>query len=153
MIVKSKELWVEQGKKPTKYFFNLDKMRQLKKEMTDLKTHSGELLSDSKYIRKEMNGFYQDLFSEEEVDLEAQDWLLDQLSMSLDEQEQASSEGFLTLEECRETLNGMDTGKSPGIDGLTAEFYTAFWAILGSDLVQVLGYGFQYGQFSVSQRS
>ena len=37
-----------------------------------------------------MNNFYQDLFSEEEVDLEAQDWLLDQLSMSLDEQEQAS---------------------------------------------------------------
>ena len=80
-----------------------------------------------------MNDFYQDLFSEEEVDLEAQDWLLDQLSMSLDEQEQASYEGLLTVEECCEVLNGMDTGK-PGIDGLTAEFYTAFWAILGSDL-------------------
>ena len=78
--------------------------------MTELKTHSGELLSDSKDIRKEMNDFYQDLFSEEEVDLEAQDWLLDQLSMSLDEQEQVSCEGFLTVEECREALNGMNTG-------------------------------------------
>ena len=58
-------------------------MRQQKKEMTELKSHSGELLSDSKDIKKEMNDFYQDLFSEEEVDLEAQDWLLDQLSMSL----------------------------------------------------------------------
>ena len=47
--------------------------------MTELKSHSGELLSDSKDIRKEMTDFYQDLFSEEEVDLEAQDWLLDQL--------------------------------------------------------------------------
>ena len=37
-----------------------------------------------------MNDFHQDLFSEEEVDPEAQDWLLDQLSMSLNEQEQAS---------------------------------------------------------------
>ena len=58
--------------------------------MTEQKSHSGELLSDSKEIRKEMNDFYQDLFSEEEVDLEAQNWLLDQLSMSLDEQEQTS---------------------------------------------------------------
>ena len=122
VIVRSKELWVEQGEKPTKYFFSLEKMRQRKKEMTELKSHSGELLSDSKDVRKEMYDFHQDLFSEEEVDLEAQDWLLDHLSMSLDEQEQASCEGLLTVEECRETLNGMDTGKSPGIDGLTAEF-------------------------------
>ena len=48
VIVRSKELWVEQGEKPTKYFFNLEKMRQQKKEMTELKSHSGELLSDSK---------------------------------------------------------------------------------------------------------
>ena len=127
VIVRSKELWVEQGEKLTKYFFNLEKMRQ--QEMTELKSHSGELLSDSKDIRKEMNDFYQDLFSEEEVDLEAQDRLLDQLSMSLDEQEQASCEGLLTTEECREALNGMDTRKYPGIDGLTAEFYIAFWAV------------------------
>ena len=31
-------------------------------------------LSDNKDIRKEMNDLYQDLFSEEEVDLEAQNW-------------------------------------------------------------------------------
>ena len=95
---------------------------------------------------------YKNLFSEEEVDLEAQDWLLGQLSMSLDEQEQASCEGLLTVEECREALNGMDTGKSPGVDGLTAEFYLAFWAVLAEDLVEVLNYGFQNGQLSVSQR-
>ena len=98
-----------------------------------------------------MNDFYQDLFSEEEVDLEAQDWLLDQLSMSLKEQEQASYEGLLTVEECREALNGMDTGKSRGTDGLPGEFYTAFWAVLGNDLVDVLNYGFQHGQLSVSK--
>ena len=120
--------------------------------MTQLNSSTGVLLSDSKDIRKEMNNFYQDLFSEEEINLEAQDWLLNQLSMSLDEQEQASCEGLLTVEECREALNGMDTGKSPGIDGLTVEFYFAFWAVLGSDLVEVLNYGFQNGQLSVSQR-
>ena len=152
VIVRSQELWVEQGEKPTKYFFNLEKMRQQKKEITELKSHSGELLSDSKDTRKEMNDFYQGLFSEDEVGLEAQDWLLDQLSMSLDEQDQASFEGLLTVEECCEALNGMDIGKSPGIDGLTAEFYIAFWAVLGSDLVEVLNYSFQHGQVSVSQR-
>ena len=59
---------------------------------------------------------------------------------------------MLTVEGCREALNGMDTGKSPGIYGLTAELYVAFWAVLGSDLVEVFNYGFQHGQLSVSQR-
>ena len=127
-------------------------MRQQKKEMTELKSHSGELLSDSNDIKKEMNDFYQDIFSDDEVDLEAQDWLLDHLSMSLDEQEQVSCEGLLTVDECREALNGMDTRKSAGVDGLTGEFYIAFWAVLESDVVEVLSYGFQHGQLSVPQR-
>ena len=41
--------------------------------MTVLNSSSGVLLSDSRDIRTEMNNFYQDLFAEEEVDLEAQD--------------------------------------------------------------------------------
>ena len=33
-----------------------------------------------------------------------------------------------------------------------AEFYLVFWAVLGEDLVEVLNYGFQNSQLSVSQR-
>ena len=44
VIVKSKELWVEQGEKPTKYFYNLEKKRQQKK-MTKLKSSTDVLLS------------------------------------------------------------------------------------------------------------
>ena len=61
--------------------------------MTELNSSAGVLLSDSRDISKEMNNFYQDLFTEEEVDMEAQDWLLDQLSMSLNDQEQTSCRG------------------------------------------------------------
>ena len=86
--------------------------------MTELNSSTGVLLSDSRDIGMEMNNFYQDLFTEEEVDMEAQNWLLDQLSMSLDDQEQTSCEGLLSVEECRKALNRMNTGQSPGIDGL-----------------------------------
>ena len=120
--------------------------------MTELNSSTRILLSDSRDISKEMNNFYRDLFFEEEVDMEAQNWLLDQLSMSLNDQEQTSCEGLLTVEECREALSGMNTGKSSGIDDLMAEFYLAFWAVIGEDLVEVLNYGFQIGQLSVSQR-
>ncbi|CAM2112654.1 unnamed protein product [Caretta caretta] len=43
----------------------------------------------------------------------------------------------LTLAEFSETLHRMPTNKSPGMDGLTVEFYPVFWDILGPDLVTI----------------
>ena len=58
---------------------------------------------------------YKDLLSKETVDLDAQNWLLDQLNMPLDEDEQSLCEGLLTVEECRKALSGMDPRQFPGI--------------------------------------
>ena len=44
-------------------------------------------------------------------------------------------EGKLTLNECWEALKSMGTGRSPGEDGFTAEFYKCFFEIVGKDLL------------------
>lgn len=46
----------------------------------------------------------------------------------------------------------MAKNKTPGLDGFQAEFYLAFWSVLGSDLVDVLNCAFRVGFLSVSQR-
>jgi hypothetical protein len=46
----------------------------------------------------------------------------------------------------------MSTNKSPGADGLPAEFYVSFWPLIGGDLVRVLNHGNDCGVFSTSQR-
>ena len=46
----------------------------------------------------------------------------------------------------------MESGKSPGPDGLPAEFYLYFWGFLGRDLVEILNYGYDTGALSESQR-
>ncbi|CAM2103763.1 unnamed protein product [Caretta caretta] len=43
----------------------------------------------------------------------------------------------LTLAEFSEALHRMPTNKSPGMDGLTMEFYRVFWDVLGPDLITV----------------
>ena len=45
----------------------------------------------------------------------------------LDEQGQNEYEGLLTEAECLESLKSMESNKSPGSDGLPAEFYKVFW--------------------------
>ena len=46
----------------------------------------------------------------------------------------------------------MAKGKSPGSDGLSAEFYLAFWESLGQDLVESQNYAFECGELTISQR-
>ena len=47
----------------------------------------------------------------------------------------------------------MPTGKSPGIDGLPAEFYLKYRNILGNDLVDDLNNGYIDGKLPMSFRS
>ena len=49
-------------------------------------------------------------------------------------------EGELDINECYEAPSKMQEQKSPGTDGLPAEFYTMFWDTLGSDLVDVINF-------------
>jgi hypothetical protein len=48
--------------------------------------------------------------------------------------------------------NEMDTGKSPGDDGLTVNFYRKFWQYLVDPLVKSLQVSQEKGQLSDSQR-
>ena len=55
--------------------------------------------------------------------------------------------------ECKAALDGMASGKSPGLDGLSAEFYQRFWPVLGPYLVEVVNFSYTSGRLSSSQRS
>ena len=47
-------------------------------------------------------------------------------------------DSVVTLDEYSEALRSLQPGKSPGSDGLPAEFYKRFCDVLGSDLAEVL---------------
>ena len=60
-------------------------------------------------------------------------------------------EGTLTEKECLAALKTMDSNKTPGTDGLPAEFYKVFWKDI-SFLIAALHYSFESGRLSISQR-
>ena len=46
----------------------------------------------------------------------------------------------------------MDSGKTPGIDGLPAEFFLAFWDLLAPELLNVIQESLQSGVIPLSLR-
>ena len=55
-------------------------------------------------------------------------------------------EGPLTSKECQEVLSQMPSGKSPGNDGLTKEFYAKFWDVVSIPLISALNYSYGKSQ-------
>ena len=96
--------------------------------------------------------FFSTLFSADELDLKVQEDLLENLSVRLPSSSSASCDGPITLEEARKALEGAAIGRSPGSDGLSAEFYLAFWKVLGEDLIEVFNASFSSGHLPPSLR-
>ena len=70
----------------------------------------------------------------------------------LNPDEQMSCEGLLTKAECLQALKNTEANKTPGSDGIPAEFYKVFWNDLSDLLVNSINFAYQTGQFSVTQR-
>ena len=84
--------------------------------------------------------------------MQIQTQIIDDLDLSLSDSEREQCEGLFTKEELSAALKGLQTGKSPGSDGLPVEFYSAFWDLLCDPLLSVLNDCFRAGSLSASQR-
>ena len=84
--------------------------------------------------------------------MQIQTKIVDDLALSLSDPERDSCEGLLSSDELFAALKGLQTGKSPGSDGLPAEFYLAFWDDIGDSLSLVLNERFRLGSLTDSQR-
>jgi len=54
--------------------------------------------------------------------------------------------------ECAEAMKSKDSGKTPGSDGLPAEFYKVFWKDISSLLISALNRTLESGCLSITQR-
>ena len=94
-------------------------------------------------ILKETTNFYKRLYTSEKTDDLAQDYLLNNLKQTLTDEDKDSIEGEITLNEILIAIKSLANEKSPGCDGLTAEFYKTFSNVIGNNLVEVINNGFQ----------
>ncbi|KAK3513057.1 hypothetical protein QTP70_000946 [Hemibagrus guttatus] len=149
-LVRSRFTSVTEMDAPSKFFFSLEQKNGQKRFIHAVRTESGDLLLEPTEIRKQTVCFYSKLYSSERsgAQIEEESFLKDLPKLS--EQAARELDGELTLTELHEALQGMENGWAPGIDGLPVEFYKAFWAVIGQDILEVLRDSMNVGQLPLS---
>ncbi|KAK3515642.1 hypothetical protein QTP70_026407, partial [Hemibagrus guttatus] len=116
------------------------------------KQESGDLLSEPAEIRKQTVSFYSKLYSSKWSGAQVvEDSFLVGLP-KLSERAARELDRELSLEELHEALQRMENGRASGIDGLPAEIYKAFWAVIGQDVLDVLRDSIRRGELPLSCR-
>lgn len=154
LILRSRCQWYEKGEKSNKYFLNLESRNKTRVTMTKLQKEDGTMTTDQKEILRLQQNFYQQLYSSQLTKTKEQikEYLSNINTKTLSEDEKESCEGPLTNEECLRAVKSFKKNKSPGNDGLTAEFYLKMWPIIGNILVRAANVANQKGELSTSQK-
>lgn len=151
--IRAKEVWAEEGEKSSRYFFCREKSRGVKRVIRGIKTFSGTIVRSIASILHVWVLFYVNLFSAAKLIPADQDFFLDSLSLKLTPAESDLCEGIISEAECHAALLTFKSHKSPGVDGLTYEFYKRFWDLLGADMVAVFNESLTLGKLALSQRT
>lgn len=149
--VRSRAQWFKEGEKPTSYFFRLEKKRADTNSFKSFFDENGVLRNSQNDLEKILNNFYKNLFTKDPLNMQIQTEIIDDLEFSLTDFERNLCEGPFSNDEIFTALEGLQTGKSPGSDGLPTESYVCFWKDLGESLLSVLNETYPAGSLADSQ--
>ena len=135
--VRSRVQWLEEGEKPTRFFFKLERERIERNSVSSVFDCDGTEVFMRDEIARAHVDFYSNLFSEEPIDSSYKQYCFDSIENTLSNDLSDSCEGLMVLPELTDSLKGLNLGRSPGSDGFTVEFYLRFWELLGPLVLRV----------------
>lgn len=151
--IRSRVKWLEEGEAPTAFFLKLENQKHKKHFTSSLWNLDGRKVFSLPDLMAAHEEFYSSLFMEEQIDVVVQNSLLSCVFRSLSQNDRQLYEGLFSLEELTQALQLVNRNKTPGPDGLTVEFYLAFWDSLGPLLVEVLSESYWAGELRDSMNS
>ena len=155
-MIRSKSNWIENGKKPSKLFFALEKMRSRNKSIQKLLVQhphaQDQLLETNKVILQELKIFYSNLFNEHEVDTTS-DFLNDLKLPQISPEDKLILEAPLSLDEIDIAVRQLVCDKCPGPDGLSINFMRKFWPQIKHTLHSMYLRAINDGEFATDTRT
>ena len=124
------------------FFSKLERRYIRKSRIGSLKDKDGNSVSDTKGLLTVVSNFYSSLFSSCTTNPNSQDALLKNIKKKISSEHRDSLDAPLTADELQEAVNSLNKEKSPGINGLPAEFYQIFWPQIKDRYLQFVNHAF-----------
>lgn len=158
-ILRSKADHIEYNEKNCKYFLNLEKSNYNAKHIKKLITESGNELNSQEDILEYEESYYKTLLSSKFTDnvFESRKALFDNFFKNtpiphISANSRQLCENDISVEECKKALDSLPSGKSPGSDGFTTDFYKFFWQDIRDLVFQSFKHSFETGYLSIDQK-
>ena len=153
MMLRSRTRYEDLGRKPTKYFLNLEKRNYTSKIIHNLINSDGEEFTKTADILKCQTDFYKDLYKQVNFENNISIYsVLGENENKLSDKESQNLEGEIEYSDLGIALKNMKNNKSPGLDGFTVEFFKFFRIDIGYHILKSLNYGYRTGSLSVTQK-
>ena len=114
------------NEKPSKFFCNLEKSKYIDKTIKKITMKNGDIINTQKDIPLQVKNLYADLFcckdNKEKNMFDLNSLVSNSRKRTPDESNKLN--GLLTV---TELSKNMKNNKTPGLDGLPADFYKMFW--------------------------
>ena len=151
--IRSRIQEIEFNEKSNNYFFGREKYEYDKKTLGQLNDEDGNIITDKCEIQKQIKRFYENLYTSKYSN-EPDFTQLENLHgiSKLSQNEKDKCENPITEDECYKTIKLFQNNKSPGVDGLSKEFYETFWPKLKNKLLAVYNQSLEKGYMTTSQR-
>ncbi len=117
----------EIGEPNIAFFAQVETKSAKKRNISELQNNAGEMKFQTDEIKEIAVDFYTDLFSEKKTDAQSTEKLLRNMKKKISIGQKNSLDRIITEEELEKVVNKLKRGKSPGPDGIPAEFYQQFW--------------------------
>lgn len=145
-LIRSKANWVEFGEKSSAYFFALEKRNYNRKCISKLIMSNGEVSTDFKSILNEQKKFFEKLYAERKLDENGDNLSPLSYVQTLNQNQlqkvrnldRLKLEEKISIHEIYDAIMSLQSGKTPGSDGFTPEFYRKFWSKIKFLLYEVI---------------
>ncbi|XVF71960.1 hypothetical protein PTKIN_Ptkin12aG0082200 [Pterospermum kingtungense] len=136
---RSKDLWVKEGNRNTKYFHAVASRRKRHNQVSCIQNSQGRNVTREEEIVDVFNQYFNEIFtSGQSVGVEK---VMGAVSTRLDSAARTLLYKDFTTVEVKEALNQMSPLKAPGPDGMNAFFYQRYWKTVKP---KVCGFVFYY---------
>ena len=153
-FIRSRANILEEGDKPSAFFFRQEKRHAEKKVIRTIRNNSGTIVKNDLDIMNVFHSFYSRLYSDtNNNDINLQDDFINCLNNTVCDSDKSNLEQPISLDDIKSAISAAANNKAPGIDGIPYEFYSCFLDILGNDLVDIYNDIFNRGTLSETQRT